>query len=232
MQNEEETAHAFDPKNFPLLLPQTKVTPSAAGIPSTSATPTASTTPFVVEPAVSKAPPITSHHSGDIATTSREKTSKQTETDLRDLPFPGRLKNKNMDHQFKRFLDIFKELHINIPLVEALEKMPNYVKFVKDIFRKKRKLNEFETIALTQECSAILTCKIPPKLKDPGSFTIPCSIGGQEVGLALCDLGASINLMPLSVFNKLGIGEVRPTTVTLQLEDRSIAYPKGKIEDT
>ncbi|KAJ9546604.1 hypothetical protein OSB04_019147 [Centaurea solstitialis] len=133
--------------------------------------------------------------------------------------------------RFKKFLDIFKQLHINISLVEALEQMPNYVKFLKDILSKKRKLNEFETVALTQECSAILTCKIPPKLKDPGSFTIPCSIGGQEVGLALYDLGASINLMPLSVFNKLGIGEVRPTTVTLQLADCSIAYPKGKIED-
>ncbi|XP_024961142.1 uncharacterized protein LOC112501682 [Cynara cardunculus var. scolymus] len=92
-------------------------------------------------------------------------------------------------------------------------------------------LNEFETVAFTKECSALLTCKIPPKLKDPGSFTITCSIGGKEVGHALYDLGASINLMPLSVFNKLGIGEVRPTTVTSQLADRSIAYPKGKIED-
>ncbi|XP_024984065.1 uncharacterized protein LOC112519991 [Cynara cardunculus var. scolymus] len=86
-------------------------------------------------------------------------------------------------------------------------------------------------VVLTKECSALLTCKNPPKLKDPGSFTIPCSIGGKEVGHTLCDLGASFNLMPLSVFNKLGIGEVRPTTVTLQLADRSIENPKGKIED-
>ncbi|KAI3730012.1 hypothetical protein L6452_18688 [Arctium lappa] len=80
-------------------------------------------------------------------------------------------------------------------------------------------------------CNAILSSKIPPKLKDTGSFTIPCSIGGEEIGKALCDLGASINLMPLSVFNTLGIVEARPTTVTLQLADKSIAYPKGKIED-
>ncbi|KAI3771660.1 hypothetical protein L6452_02827 [Arctium lappa] len=110
--------------------------------------------------------------------------------------------------------------------------MPSYVKILKDILNKKRRLGEFETVVLTKECSALLTCKIPPKLKDPGSFTIPCSIGGQEVGHALCDLGASINLMPLSVFKKLGIGEARPTTVTLQLADMSLAYPKGKIEDT
>ncbi|KAJ9548063.1 LOW QUALITY PROTEIN: hypothetical protein OSB04_020606 [Centaurea solstitialis] len=225
-QLEEETTHAFDKNNFPTIFPPQKVTPSGPDVPSTSvAPPKASSAPAVLEPIAVQPPPVTT------ITASKGKKSQQPEPDLRDLPFPGRLKNKNMDKQFKKFLDIFKQLHINIPLVEALEQMPNYVKFLKDILSKKRKLNEFETVALTQECSAILTCKIPPKLKDPGSFTIPCSIGGQEVGLALCDLGASINLMPLSVFNKLGIGEVRPTTVTLQLADRSIAYPKGKIED-
>ncbi|KAJ9539557.1 hypothetical protein OSB04_032290 [Centaurea solstitialis] len=225
-QSGEETSHAFDKNKFPMLFPPTKVTPSGSDVPSTSVTPPkASSAPVVPEPVVVQPPPVTT------ITTNKGKKSKQPELDLRDLPFPGRLKNQNMDKQFKKFLDIFKQLHINIPLVEALEQMPNYVKFLKDILSKKRKLNEFETVALTQECSAILTCKIPPKLKDPGSFTIPCSIGSQEVGLALCDLGASINLMPLSVFNKLGIGKVRPTTVTLQLADRSIAYPKGKTED-
>ncbi|KAJ9566697.1 hypothetical protein OSB04_002663 [Centaurea solstitialis] len=225
-QFEEETTHAFDKNNFPTIFPPQKVTSSESDVPSTSdAPPKASSTPAVLEPVVVQPPPATT------ITASKGKKPQQPEPDLRDLPFPSRLKNKNMDKQFKKFLDIFKQLHISIPLVEALEQMPNYVKFLKDILSKKRKLNEFETVALTQECSAILTCKIPPKLKDPGSFTIPCSIGGQEVGLALCDLGASINLMPLSVFNKLGIGEVRPTTVTLQLANRSIAYPKGKIED-
>ncbi|KAI3678549.1 hypothetical protein L6452_37845 [Arctium lappa] len=147
------------------------------------------------------------------------------------VPYPQRLRNQNEELQFKKFLDVFKELHINIPLVEAIEQMPSYAKFLKDILSKKKKLNEYETVALTEGCSALLTNGIPPKLKDPGSFTIPCSIGGKEVGKALCDLGASINLMPLSVFNNLGIGEARPTTVTLQLADKTIAYPKGKIED-
>ncbi|KAJ9553842.1 hypothetical protein OSB04_017887 [Centaurea solstitialis] len=68
-------------------------------------------------------------------------------------------------------------------------------------------------------------------MKDPGCFTIPCLIGGKNVGKALCDLGASINLMPLSIFKSLGIGEARPTTVTLSLADKTIAYPEGKIED-
>ncbi|XP_024995849.1 uncharacterized protein LOC112529000 [Cynara cardunculus var. scolymus] len=109
--------------------------------------------------------------------------------------------------------------------------MPSYAKFLKDILSKKKKLTKYKIIALTEECSALLTSKIPPKLKNPGSFSIPCSLGGKEIGKDLCDLGASINLMLLSVFNTLGIGEARPITVTLQLANKSIAYPKGKIED-
>ena len=77
----------------------------------------------------------------------------------------------------------------------------------------------------------MLQSKIPQKMKDPGSFTIPCSISTKYSGKALYDLGASINLMPLSVFKQLGVGECRPTTVTLQLADRSHAYPEEKIED-
>ena len=126
---------------------------------------------------------------------------------------------------------MLKQLHINIRFVEALEQMPNYAKFLKDILTKKRRLEEFETVALTQECSQMLQSKIPLKMKDLGSFTILCSIGTEYNGKALCDLGASINLMPLSVFKQLVIGKCRPTTVTLQLADRSHANPEGKIED-
>ena len=109
--------------------------------------------------------------------------------------------------------------------------MPNYVKFLKDILTRKRGLGEFETVALTQENNHMLQSKMLAKVKDPGSFTIPCSTGTRYAGGALCDLGASINLMPLFVFKQLGVGECRPTTVTLQLADRSHAYPEGKIED-
>ncbi|XP_073036980.1 uncharacterized protein [Primulina eburnea] len=96
---------------------------------------------------------------------------------------------------------------------------------------KKRKLQEFETVKLTEECSAILQKKLPQKLKDPGSFTIPCIIGSTHVNKALCDLGASINLMPLSIYRDLELGEVKPTTITLQLADRSLTYPRGIVED-
>ncbi|KAK6144500.1 hypothetical protein DH2020_021320 [Rehmannia glutinosa] len=109
--------------------------------------------------------------------------------------------------------------------------MPNYVKFLKDVMSKKRKMTGFETVNLTEECSAIIQRKLPQKLKDPGSFTIHCAIGDVFFKKALCDLGASINLMPLSIFRQLGLGEVKPSTVTLQLADRSLTYPKGIIED-
>ncbi|XP_058732926.1 uncharacterized protein LOC131604508 [Vicia villosa] len=128
-------------------------------------------------------------------------------------------------------MEILKQLHINIPLIEAIEQMPDYSKFMKDMITKRNRVGEFATIALTQECSQFVQGKLPPKLKDLGSFTIPCNIGDSLCGKSLCDSGASINLIPFSVFKKLGIGAARPTTITLQLADRSICYPQGKIEN-
>ncbi|XP_063949903.1 uncharacterized protein LOC135152745 [Daucus carota subsp. sativus] len=109
--------------------------------------------------------------------------------------------------------------------------MPSYAKFMKDIQSRKLKLEDLETVALTEECSAVLQQKLPPKLKDLGSFTIPCTIGPLSFDKCLCDLGASTNLMPLSVFKKLGLPEPKPTNMYLQLADRSITYPRGIVED-
>jgi len=102
---------------------------------------------------------------------------------------------------------MFKKLHINIPFADVLAQMPKYAKFMKEILRNKRKLEDHETIMLNEEYSAILLNKLPPKLKDPESFTIPCTIRNSYFEKALCDLGASINLMPLFVFWTLGLGE-------------------------
>ncbi|XP_061374789.1 uncharacterized protein LOC133317012 [Gastrolobium bilobum] len=131
----------------------------------------------------------------------------------------------------KRFLDIFKKLHINIPFAEALENMPHYVKFMKDLLSKKRKLKDGEIVALTEECSPLIQQKLPPKLKDPGSFSIPIAIGDVEVGKTLCDLGASINLMPLTVCRALGINTLKDTNLILHLADRSIKRQEGVVED-
>ncbi|XP_061354896.1 uncharacterized protein LOC133299455 [Gastrolobium bilobum] len=147
------------------------------------------------------------------------------------IPYPQRFREEIKKQQYSKFLDIFKKLQINIPFTEALENMPNYAKFMKDLLSRKRKLQECETVTLTEECSAIIQKKLPPKLKDPGRFSIPCNIGNMEVKNVLCDLGASINVMPLFMMKKLGITEVRPTKTIVQLADRSTKQAYGIIED-
>ncbi|XP_073067246.1 uncharacterized protein [Primulina eburnea] len=126
------------------------------------------------------------------------------------------LKKAKLDEQFGKFLEVFKKLHISIPFADALMQMPSYAKFLKDILANKRNLEDHMKVKLTENCSALVQNQIPPKLKDPGT---------------LCDLGASINLMPLSVFKKLGLGEPKPTQMSMQLADGSVKHPRGVKED-
>ncbi|XP_021766986.1 uncharacterized protein LOC110731432 [Chenopodium quinoa] len=124
--------------------------------------------------------------------------------------------------------EVVKGLHVSIPFVDAMKEMPHYSKFLKDLLNGKRGV---ETVNLTAKCSAILSSKLPTKLQDPGSFSIPCSINEIYLGKALCDLGASVSLMPFSVYQKLNVGSLSPTNITLQLADRSTKLPIGKVED-
>ncbi|XP_021746437.1 uncharacterized protein LOC110712285 [Chenopodium quinoa] len=124
--------------------------------------------------------------------------------------------------------DVVKSLHVSIPFVDAMKEMPHYSKFLKDLLNGRR---EVETVSLTANCSVILSSKLPTKLQDPGSFSIPCSINEVHLGKALCDLGASVSLMPFSVYQKLNVGNLSPTNITLQLADRSTKLPIGKVED-
>jgi hypothetical protein len=147
------------------------------------------------------------------------------------LPYPLRQKKKNQhEKNFEKFLEMFKKLEINIPFSEALEQMPIYVKFMKDIISKKRSTNT-EPVILTETCSAILQgMKIPVKKKDSGSVTIPCTIGDRKFKKALIDLRASVSLMSLSIYKKLGIDIIQETRVTLQFADRSMRRPYGIVE--
>ncbi|XP_050222149.1 uncharacterized protein LOC126672243 [Mercurialis annua] len=147
------------------------------------------------------------------------------------IPFPQRLKKEQNDQQFANFLDKVKKLQINLSLAETLEQMPKYAKFLKDILTNKRKWTDDGTISLIENFSSIISKKIPTKLKDPGSFTIPCVDGDMEFSRCLCDLGARINLMPLSIFQKFSLGEVKETSIILQLPDQSSKQPYGIIED-
>ncbi|XP_019256309.1 PREDICTED: uncharacterized protein LOC109234698 [Nicotiana attenuata] len=144
-------------------------------------------------------------------------------------PYPQRLEMQNGENQFKKFIQMMKSLSINVTLVEALEKMPGYAKFMKDIVIKKRSMN-FETIKVTHQVSEIVH-SIDPKLKDPGAFTIPCTIGSAKFTKSLCDLGESINLTPYSVFKTLGIEQPRPTSMRLIMADHTMKRPLGVIED-
>ncbi|KAL4334938.1 hypothetical protein GQ457_07G004360 [Hibiscus cannabinus] len=146
-------------------------------------------------------------------------------------PFPQRMKKQKQDYQFKKFFDILKQVHINLPLVEVFQQMPKYAKFLKDVVFRKTRIGEFVTAAGIEACLAMMHNKVPAKKTNPGSFKIPCSIGNNYSTKALCDPGASITLMPKSVFQKLGIGESKPTNVMLQLADRSYVQPEGKIKD-
>ncbi|XP_070031832.1 uncharacterized protein [Nicotiana tomentosiformis] len=144
-------------------------------------------------------------------------------------PYPQRLANQNNENQFKKFIDMMKSLSINVPLVEALEQIPGYAKFMKDLVTKKRSMN-CKMIKMTHQVSAIVH-SMAPKLEDPGAFTISCIIGSADFAKAFCDLGASINLMPYSVFKTLGIGQPRPTSMRLQMADRTTKRPLGIIDD-
>ena len=114
------------------------------------------------------------------------------------IPFPQRLAKAKLDKRFGKFLEVLKKLYINISSIEALQQMASYAKFLKDILSNKRRLKEYETVALSGECSAFIQNKLPPKLKDPGSFSILCVIRTTSFKWELCDLSASVSLMPLS----------------------------------
>ncbi|KAI5391416.1 hypothetical protein KIW84_076284 [Lathyrus oleraceus] len=124
-----------------------------------------------------------------------------------------------------------KELQINIPFAEALEQMPKYAKFMKDILTKKRRYTEPETIVLDASCSAIIQRSLPKKEVDPGRVTLPVKIGDVYVGKGLIDLGSSINLIPLSIIKRLGNIEIKSIRMTLQLADKSTTHPHGVAQD-
>lgn len=103
------------------------------------------------------------------------------------FPFPQRLAKPSLEAQFENFIDMLKKIYTNIPFAEALSRMPLYANFLKDILLKKRTIEGNATITLTKECSNVLK-KSPPKLGDPGSFSILCMIGSETVVKAMCDL--------------------------------------------
>ncbi|GJT58352.1 reverse transcriptase domain-containing protein, partial [Tanacetum coccineum] len=150
------------------------------------------------------------------------------------LPYPKRMKVRENDKpsaQHSRFLKMFKQLRLEIGLKDALVEMPKFKKWLSSLLRNKEKLEEIAIIIVNAECSAIIMNKVPEKLEDPGKFLIPCAL--QELGKtsALADFRASINLLPHSIYKQLGLEALKPTRMTLELDNRSITYPMGIAED-
>ena len=127
--------------------------------------------------------------------------------------------------------EVLRQVKVNIPLLDMIKQVPTYAKFLKDLCMVKRGLGIEKKAFLTEQVSAIIQSKTPVKYKDPGSPIIPVNIGGTCIDKALLYLGASVNLLPYSVYKQLGLGELKPTNITLSLADRLVKIPKGIVED-
>ncbi|GJZ60920.1 reverse transcriptase domain-containing protein [Tanacetum coccineum] len=151
------------------------------------------------------------------------------------IPYPSRLNDQKLrekaNNQMLKFLQIFQRLHFDISFADALLHMPKFASTFKSLLSNKEKLFELANTLLNENCLAVLLKQLPEKLGDPGKFLISCDFPELDECLALADLGASINLMPLSVWKKLSLPELTPTRMTLELADRSVAHPKGIAED-
>ncbi|GJR96469.1 reverse transcriptase domain-containing protein [Tanacetum coccineum] len=151
------------------------------------------------------------------------------------IPYPLRLNKTKLldknDVQVSKFLKILKQLHFDISLMDALTQIPKYHKVLKDLLKDKEKLEELANTLKNAKCSAILLNKVLEKLGDPEKFLIPSVLQDLEVCNSLADSGSSINLMPLSIYEKHGVGPLKPTRMTLELANRSVTYPTGIDED-
>ncbi|XP_070042524.1 uncharacterized protein [Nicotiana tomentosiformis] len=114
---------------------------------------------------------------------------------------------------------------------QLMAEMPGYAKMMKDLISRKFDFQDLPMVTLTQTCRIVVTRPTSVKLSDRGSFTISCTIGNYAFAKALCDLGASINLMPLAIYKRLGIGRARPTSMLLQLADRTVKRPSSILDD-
>nr|GEW70080.1 reverse transcriptase domain-containing protein [Tanacetum cinerariifolium] len=151
------------------------------------------------------------------------------------IPYLSKMQDQKLrdkaNDQRKKFFQIFKDLNFNISFDDALILMPKFGPSVKSLLTNKDKLCELARTPLNEHCSTVPLKKLPEKLGDPGKFMIPCDFSRKAECLALADLGASINLMPLSMWNKLSLPDLTPTCMTLELADRSISCPVGVAED-
>ncbi|CAN6542261.1 unnamed protein product [Malus baccata var. baccata] len=148
-----------------------------------------------------------------------------------NVSFPRRFMQSKKEEAEKDILETFRKVQVNIPLLDAIKQVPRYAKFLKELCTTRKRISSKEVVKVSENVSAVLQRKLPTKCKDPGSFTIPCVIGNTRFESAMLDLGASINVMPYSIYASMHLGELKKDGVIIQLADRSNAYPNGVLED-
>uniref|UniRef100_A0A2N9GAS8 Retrotransposon gag protein n=1 Tax=Fagus sylvatica TaxID=28930 RepID=A0A2N9GAS8_FAGSY len=147
------------------------------------------------------------------------------------VPFPQALKLPKNLNVTSEILEHLHQVQVNLPLLHIIKQMPLYAKVIKDLCTVKRKHHVKKIAFLTEQVNTIIQHKVPPKYKDPGCPIISCTIGDYMIEHALLNLGASVNLLSFSMYLQLGLGELKPTSVTLQLADRSVRKPRGVVEE-
>ncbi|CAM8963480.1 unnamed protein product [Rhodiola kirilowii] len=147
------------------------------------------------------------------------------------LPFPVPARVPKQHVMAEDVFELFSKVEINIPLLEAIKQIHRHAKFLKELCTNRRKGTRNDQELMSRNISAVIQRKVPPKCGDPGTYTIPYTIGNIRIENCMLDLGASINVLPFSLYSCLRIGPLEPTGLTIQLEDRSCKQPEGKIED-
>ncbi|GJU64717.1 reverse transcriptase domain-containing protein [Tanacetum coccineum] len=145
--------------------------------------------------------------------------------------YPQRLHKEKIEARYAKFLDMIKEVRINVPPVDVLAGMPNYGKFLKDLVSNKSKIEQIFAAFLSEECSAILQNNLPPNLGDPESFLIPYKLVNSVEYVTLDDLGTAINLMPYLLYAALFETTLKPTRMSIQLANHTYQYPMGVAEN-
>ncbi|GJZ79436.1 reverse transcriptase domain-containing protein [Tanacetum coccineum] len=152
-----------------------------------------------------------------------------------NIPYPSRRNDQKFrekaSYQKEKKFQMFQDLRFDISFADALFLMPRFAPTIRNLLMNKEKLLELAKIPLNENFSAMLLKKLPEKLGDPDKFLIPCNFPGIDVCHALADLGASINLLSLSIWKTLSLPELTLTRMTLELADRSITHLKGLAED-
>ena len=146
-------------------------------------------------------------------------------------PYPHRLRALTKVNNHSEIYELFKQVKLNVPLLDVIKQISSYAKFLKDLCTVKRKLGVNKEVYMTEQSTSLIQNNLPPKYKDPRSPTISIVVGNSKLGHALVDLGVSVNLFPYSVYVELGLGELEPTNINLQLANRSVKIPRGIVKD-